>query len=51
MFVIDLRRGFLGVEDTGEAECEAEMVGGGGKAGFAVGCSGGYSKFILWFVN
>lgn len=41
MLVVDLRRGFLGIKDTSKAECKAEVVGGGGKAGFAVGGSGG----------
>lgn len=46
MLVVDLRRGFLGAKDTGKAECEAKIIGGGGKAGFAVGGSGRYGGFI-----
>lgn len=46
MLVVDLRRGFLRAKDTGKAKCEAQMIGGGRKAGFAVGGSGRYGGFI-----
>ena len=46
MGIVDLRGRFLGVEDTGEAEGKAKIVGGGREAGFAMRGSSRDGGFI-----
>lgn len=48
---VDLGGRLLGVEDAGYAECETEVVGGGGEHGAHLGGGGGDAGFVWMGVS